>query len=246
MSLLFNHSFLVSDTQCDRFDRMKPSALLSVMQDAAGGSSASLGLTTEFLAEHGVFWAVIRNKVDIFRMPTRLETVRIETWPEPKTRVAFPRATLGYDAEGNLLFRARSLWVLMDLSTRAMVLPGKAPFEVPGLARDLELPAPTSLSVADCAENVVRPVNYTDLDRNGHMSNIRYLDWAMDLQSSDFHRSHSLTGFSVCYLNEAREGQQISLGYDLSEENELRVEARCLGDDPHRVFAVRTSFDSIM
>ncbi|MGM9669504.1 MAG: acyl-[acyl-carrier-protein] thioesterase [Faecousia sp.] len=246
MHLIYTHTITVSDTQCDRFDRLKPSALLSVMQDAAGGSSNSLGLSGEVLASHGVFWAVIRNRVEISRLPLHGETVTIETWPEPKTRVAFPRATVGYDAEGNVLFRARSLWVLMDLSTRAMVLPPKAGFDVPGMIRDMDLPNPPSLPAIESDDAALRSVGYTDLDRNGHMSNIRYLDWIMDLLPSSFHGSHNLSGFSVCYLNEAREGQQIRLIHSLTGDGTLQVEAKRTGEDPHRVFAVRADFVKLM
>lgn len=71
-----------------------------------------------------------------------------------------------------------------------------------------------------------RDVCFTDLDRNGHMNNTRYMDWIDDLLPSDFHREHPVKEFAVRYHSEAREGQRLDLHWDFVEDNCLRVDAR--------------------
>ena len=62
-----------------------------------------------------------------------------------------------------------------------------------------------------------------------------------DLLPSDFHRDHSPKAFTVCYLNESREGDTLLLSWDLDES--LRVEAeRAEGETFHRVFAVKIEY----
>jgi acyl-ACP thioesterase len=77
------------------------------------------------------------------------------------------------------------------------------------------------------------------------MNNTEYLEWAMDLLTGDFHREHPLKAFTVCYLNESREGDRVTLRHGL-EGTTLQVDAT--RPDPnnegktHRVFAVRAEF----
>ena len=183
------------------------------------------GTDYDTLAEKNLFWAVTRHKVRITRLPRRGETITVETWPMPTTRVAYPRAMAAYDAQGQLLFQSVSLWVLMDMTARSMVLPGKSGITVDGILRGTELEVPHSLMPKAAANCSHRTVTYSCLDRNGHMNNTRYLDWVDDLLSSDFHAAHTPGEFTVCYLNEAREGQDIRLDWALSEDNILQVDA---------------------
>ena len=92
----------------------------------------------------------------------------------------------------------------------------------------------------------MRTVGYTELDRNGHMNNTRYMDWVDDLLPSEFHRQHPARELTLCYLCEATEGQQIRLDWQLSEDGTLEVNGlRPRTDDPEqtqRIFAAKVSF----
>ena len=167
---------------------------------------------------------MIRHKVQITRLPVSGETVTVETWPLPATRVAYPRATIAYDAEGKELFRTMALWVLMDTESRAMVLPGKSGVDVPGIVRGLEADTPASITPKPLEHTAPRRVGYALLDRNGHMNNTRYLDWLDDLLPAQFHQTHPVREFTVCYLSEAREGQELSLHWSFAEDGLLRAD----------------------
>ena len=129
----FTQYYTVQAIHLDAKRQLRPSVLLHFVQEAAGGHCLQLGLDWESLAKKGLFWAVIRHRMQILRHPVAGETITVETWPMPTTRSAFPRATVGYDAEGKEVFRAISLWVLMDKESRAMVLPGKSGVVVEGI-----------------------------------------------------------------------------------------------------------------
>ena len=218
-------NFLVDDMAVDRFGYLKPSAILFFAQEVAGEHCKALALHYDTLAKRRMFWAVIRHRVQITRLPTRGETIRVETWPMPTTKVAYPRSVVAYDAAGNECFRAISLWVLMNLDTRSMILPGKSGISVVGSLRGLELPSPGSLALMDHTQTRQRQVCFTDLDRNGHMNNTRYLDWVSDLLPSVFHQGHEVKEFTICYHAEAREGQTLGLSWDFPQEDCLQVDA---------------------
>lgn len=241
MNYVYRENFKVAGNAVDRFNRLKPSALLDMMQQAATNQCAELQLDWATMAGKGLFWAVTRQHVRILRQPTVGSSITVETWPGITSRVAYPRSTVGYDEQGNELFQAISLWVLMDLQSRKMVLPGRSGINFSGIERGSELAVPGSLAPVKLEGMTQRQVVYSELDCNGHMSNTRYLDWMTDLLPSAFHAEHPLTEFTVSYLSEVREGEVVELGYELSPEGQFRLEATEANSD-RRVFAVKAAY----
>ncbi len=240
MEPLYTQNFEITDHYVDCFGRMTPASILLMIQEVAGKHCTALSVDYDTLAKRRMFWAVTRHRVQVSRMPRLGETIRVETWPMPTTRVAYPRSVVAYDAAGNECFRAISLWVLMNLDTRSMILPGKSGISVVGSLRGLELPSPGSLALMDHTQTRQRQVCFTDLDRNGHMNNTRYLNWVSDLLPSAFHQEHEVKEFTICYHAEAREGQLLDLSWDFPQEDCLQVDARRADSDQgERVFSAR-------
>ncbi len=244
MEPIYSQEFQITDNTVDCFGRLKPSMILYFVQEVAGQHFNRISMDYDALAKLGMFWAIIRQKVQITRLPTRGETIKVETWPMPTTRVAYPRSVVAYDEAGNEVFRSISIWVLMDVNTRNMILPGKSGISVIGTLRGNELAAPNGLVAKDLASHRQRTVSFTDLDRNGHMNNTKYMDWIDDLLPSLYHRSHGVQEFTVCYFAESREGQTLDLRWGFLEENLLQVDAHRSADGKdERVFSARLIFD---
>ena len=247
MEPIFQHDFLINDAHVDCFGRLKPSMLLFFCQEIAGQHCRILGADYDTLAQKNLIWAIIRQKVQITRLPRSGETIRIETWPMPTTKVCYPRSTVAYDAVGQELFRSIGMWVLMDAKSRAMVLPGKSGVTVQGLLTGTELASPGSLSPKTLPNTASRRVCFTDLDRNGHMNNTKYLEWISDLLPSAFHRDRDPREFTVCYHTEAREGDELHMGWQVDGEGLLQVES--WKDVPessayHRVFSAQVRYEA--
>ena len=247
MKPIFEKEYPVTDAAVDCFGFLKPSMLLFFCQDVAGHHCDILGVNYEALAHKNLFWAIIRQKVQITRLPRSGETIRVETWPMPTTKVCFPRSTVAYDQDGNELFRAIGMWVLMDTESRAMVLPGKSGVDVQGLLTGTELAAPGSLAPRELADTSSRRVCYTDLDRNGHMNNTKYLEWMSDLLPSSFHRENQPREFTVCYHSEAREGDLLHMNWQLKEDGTFQLESWRDAEEAgkfNRVFAAQISYEA--
>ena len=241
------HSMQVTLTEefTDPWGRLKASAILWLAQEAAGEHCKLLG--AEDAAFDGLFWAVLRYRVEIERLPELGETVTVKTWPLPTTKVAYPRATAAYDKKGNLLYKIISVWVLMDENTRGMVLPGKSGVKVEGVVLGDELPVPATLTGLQTHRKTKRTVEEEDIDKNRHMNNTRYLAWANDLLDRDFLQSHRLKNFTVCYLSEATLGQEIIMNWAVDEEGVLSVLGeRLCAEKTERVFTLKLEFERIM
>lgn len=239
MEDFFRRSYPIRATEVDCFDRLKLSRILDLLQDVAGGHCTLLGTDRERLARQGLFWAVIRHRVQIIRLPQAYETLHLETWPMPTTRTAFPRATCVYDGEGREALRCVSLWVLMDMERRSLVLPGESGVAVSGTLRGGELRVPGSIALKNLSCHTQRSVRFSDLDWNGHMNNCRYMDWVQDVLPASYHRSHRPLEFAVNYAQEATEGTEISLNWGMDPAGCLVLEGRS-GDS--RIFSAKVQY----
>lgn len=245
MELIYRETVTITPLHTDCFGRIKPSTILFLAQEAAGSHCQVLGTDWDTLQKQNLFWALIRTKVEISHLPTLGQTITIETWPMPQTRTAYPRCTVAYDETGRECFRILALWVLMDTQSRSMVLPGKSGIAVPGILRENEPDAPKALPAFESELCCTKTVGYGELDRNGHMNNTRYLDWVMDLVDSGWHKAHPVRQFTVCYMAEAMENQNVILHYRW-ENDILQVDGHREKTDvcaeKQRIFAANVSF----
>ena len=238
----FEMNFTLPRERYDEQGILKPSAMLYMCQVAAGEQCKLLSLDWDTLQKRNLFWAVIRVRSQICRLPQFGETVRVVTWPMVTTRSAFPRTTEGYDKEGTLLFRVTNLWVLVDTVKRGMLLPGRSGVALDGIELGRELPLPGSIYPEQLPNRTPRRVLQEDIDRNGHVNNTRYIDWMTELLSE---AAPQLKDLHVVYHNEALLGDELVLCWEKTEEKMALEILRSKADQPEifdRIFAARAEF----
>ena len=81
MEPIYVQNFTIDDVFVDRYGRMKPSMILYIAQEMSGRHMELMRLGYDNLISRQLFWAVTRHRVQVTRMPTRGETIRVETWP---------------------------------------------------------------------------------------------------------------------------------------------------------------------
>ena len=75
------------------------------------------------------------------------------------------------------------------------------------------------------------------------MNNTKYLDWIADLLPSDFHQQHAPAEFTLCYLSEAREGQELTVSWEFDQEGYLNVDIHRLNKDKaERIFSAKVQY----
>ena len=101
----------------DQYGRLQPSSALDIFQDAATIQAEDMGIGRDSMVSRGVFWAVVRIKLEIVKPPAQCQVVTVRTWPHTPTRFSFLRDFTMRDASGDLLVKATSEWVLMDIES---------------------------------------------------------------------------------------------------------------------------------
>lgn len=179
MMKTYDETFTLRPRDCDLNEKWRPSAILETMQDAAGAHSLLLGCGRETLVRQNIVWVLSRLELHMDRYPSVGEQISVHTFPTPTRICFFPRYFIFTDAHGEMIGKAGSLWLLLDLATRRMLPPGEVGKLIPDnkdLSIPMNLPATVGNLQGEEFVTTYQPV-YTDLDVNGHVNNTRYADW---------------------------------------------------------------------
>ena len=211
MQKTYQKQFRIHSYQTDMNARLRPSALLEIMQEMAGAHAELIGIGRSMLLNQNLIWVLTRVEVQMERYPRFNETITVETFPMPNRRWFFPRYFIFRDDSGAQIGCAGSLWVLLDVNERRMSRPDPVLHLMPDNS-DLTPPIGLPATVSEVAGTVSRasqlPV-YTDLDMNGHVNNTRYLDWCCNALGVDLLREHELAAFALNYNQEILPGHEV-------------------------------------
>ena len=164
--------------------RLAPTALWRIFQTAAAEHARLLGAATEMLRERGQTWMLAKMRAVIDRPLAIGEAWAVETWPSTQLRGA--RALRDFvlkDAEGAVVARAASLWVIVDLETRRAL---RVPDEIVALRHDpgYSIPELSAAMEPDPLLDPEQPIAFralwSDCDQNQHVNNVPFLRWAID------------------------------------------------------------------
>jgi len=205
----------LSYNELDFKGRWKPDNIFLTMQEAAGIHAERLGAGYGVLRQKGIGWVLIRTSLKLDKYPDINTPVTVTTWPEPEKRMLFPRFFTFKDDAGNLLGTASTLWALMDIENRSLVVPAakgitvQTPTEPP---LKLELPGKVRMPEGEISESTICP-KYSDLDINNHVNNSKYIDWFCDQIPLELHARGFLSEISVSYSREIRSGETVKLAF---------------------------------
>ncbi len=210
-SLIWRETVRLNWRDVDFRNRLRPAALLSMMQDAAGHDAARMGFGYDRIAPLGIAWVLARVTVEMRRWPGWDEDLVVETWSKGSETLYGLRDFRFFDAAGNELGAASSVWLLIDMAARRPVRLDILGGSLPGDPSRQALPGkPGKLApqgpLAPIGEHRIA---YADLDHHQHVNNASYVAMAMDCLPLEFLAAHRLTSLQANYNAEAQGGETL-------------------------------------
>ncbi len=210
---VWKEKFRVRSYETGPTGRASVATICNYLQEVAGNHAFRLGVSVEHLHERRLTWVLTRLRVFIDNYPHWRDEITIETWPSGVEGLFATRDFLLQDDSGRRLGRATSGWMIIDLDRRR-------PVRMPEIITSLEPPrrdravaeaSPRLATPASETEHLPIRVEYSDLDVNGHVNNVRYVEWALDAMSAEELASHDLTELDVHYRAEAVYGDAVAV-----------------------------------
>jgi len=217
----------------DRSDRLTLDAVFQFFQEAAICHAENLGVGREDMARTKQAWILSRMSVLVKRRPQYFETIKIRTWPRGWEKLFALRNYEIRDNNDTAVVSSRSAWLVVDMEKRRPLRPQTAMEGIP-LNEGLESLAPEDNGAAALAERgdlqkvAERKALYTDIDYNGHVNNVRYVQWIEDAIDIQLLEKADKMRLDINYLNEILLGEVVDLfsAPILGENNAYSFEGR--------------------
>lgn len=222
---IYHQDLVISSGMLTPKGQLKLHDLLEIIQEASIGGSAFVGAGVEDIRKKNLYWVVMSYRFEITRMPKLDEKITVYTYPSANKVFIYPRQYKITDQKGNVLIRGTSLWALLDFASHKPTGPESNGFLLKPVHEDGELAWPPRLAIADATLQETREVRPSDLDFNGHMNNIRYLEFALDTEKEVFEDAHDVTSFQINFLSETHLGAAMAL-YRVVKDHDFDYEGK--------------------
>jgi len=203
MSLKKSYSFQIQPQDVDFQFRVTMAAFANILLATAGYNADDNGFGLRRLHEMDCAWVLSRLAIEMTRFPEQYEKISVETWVEEVGRANTTRNFCIRDAKDEIIANACSEWVFFDMKTRRakdlLTLDGIHEFAngEHGL-----IEKPVKLGAVEGSDYDGFKVKYSDIDINGHVSSMRYIQWVSDCFSLNCYRKCQLKRFEINYMNE--------------------------------------------
>jgi len=201
----------------DISDRLTLSSVFDYFQEAAISHAENLGVGRETMADTGQVWILSRITVHVKKRPEYRDSVIVRSWPRGWEKLFAIRDYEIKSKENDTLVSARSAWLIVDIGKRRPLRPQAVMDSLPQ-NEGLEALSPEEGEVASgltVRENLQktseRKALYSDLDFNGHVNNVRYVQWIEDSIDPQVLGKAEKMRLDINYLSEVMAGETIEL-----------------------------------
>ena len=221
------YEFLSEPFHCDFSSHLFMGHLGNHLLNAADFHSNDRGFGMNYLMPRHKTWVLSRLAIEMTEMPKSYDRFVVETWCENAMKYFTSRdfkicgkpsadstSASSSSEEAKVYGYGKSVWAMIDTETRQPV----DIFAIhDGLIKeyiDSEKPCPIQASSRvkmGKEAKLVRTIDtyYNDVDVNGHINSVKYIEHILDLFDLDYYKTHFLQRFEVAYVAESHQGDQL-------------------------------------
>lgn len=240
------YEFLAEPFHCDFASRLFMGHLGNHLLNAADFHSNDRGYGMNYLMPRHKTWVLSRLAIEMQEMPKSYDKFTVETWVESAMKYFTSRnfkicasASDVSEETEKVYGYGKSVWAMIDTETRQPV----DIFSIhDGLIKEYietEKPCPIAASsrvkMGKDAE-LVRTIHtyYNDVDVNGHINSVKYIEHVLDLFDLDYYKTHFLQRFEIAYVAESHQGDLLNF-YLEKVENDGKTEKDDSVNEPQKM-----------
>lgn len=223
--------FVCEPFHSDFTGRLTMSVLGNHLLNCAGQHASARGFGMARLNEEDHTWVLSRMVIELQEpMPLQYETFEVDTWVESVYRLFTDRNYAIRNQQGHTIGYARTTWAMIGMVSRKPVelmslydgLLGS--YISPDTPCPIDKPSRIKVQTNEIADTF--RCHYSDIDINGHVNSIRYIEHVMDLYPLEYLKNHRLKRFEIAYVTESYCGETLNLYRDTEGADCDNVEIR--------------------
>lgn len=243
MEKVGKYLFMAEPFHCDFSHRLFMGHLGNHLLNAADFHSTDRDFGMTYLNPIHKTWVLSRLAVEMGEMPMQYTKFNVETWVESAMKYFTNRNFRVVGEDGKVYGYGRSVWAMIDTETRQPqdILEIHDGEIVNWIETEKECPIEKSSRVKMSDKAVlVREIDtyYNDVDVNGHVNSIKYIEHILDLFSIDFYRENKIKRFEIAYVAESYGGDRLSFLQEQTGDNEYCIRITKLSEDGEKTIEV--------
>ncbi|MGE4291349.1 MAG: acyl-[acyl-carrier-protein] thioesterase [Desulfovibrio sp.] len=204
-------AFTVRVDECGPDGRAGIGTIGNYLQEIAWRHATLLGYGREDLLEKNVAWVMTRMRIQMDGYPLPGEEIRVLTWPSAKDKHLAYRDFRISDANDQMMGRCTTAWAYMDIAERKMVSfhEDGAPMPYSG-ERSLEFERRSVSRMKDAEHSVGLTSRRSDMDVNGHVNNVHFIEWALESVPDAWLEDFFLREMDISFRQECQAHEQLT------------------------------------
>lgn len=208
----FSRTYFVTPGLCNARRELPVPLLVSNIIEIATEHANRLGIGFRRMTPLGTGWVLSRLSVQMSRYPRFDEHYTLTTWVEDWNRFFSVRDFAVTTPEGETLGYARTVWMVIDLTTHTNAGTTSLDFD-----KSLISPRPCIIDTFNKkAETTTSETNlysfrYTDIDFYGHVNTVRYIELLLNQFPLQLYEKAHVRLLEVSFRKEARYGETVEI-----------------------------------
>ena len=223
------YQFVAEPFHVDFTGRLTMGVLGNHLLNCAGFHASERGFGIAEINENHYTWVLSRLAIELEDMPRQYEDFSINTWIENVYRLFTDRNFELVNKDGKTIGYARSVWAMISMETRKpadlISLHGNN-LEQYVSDRECPIDKPGRIKVSVDAPVEEYQTRYSDIDINGHVNSIKYIEHILDLFPMDTFKEKQVKRFEMAYVAESYYGDVLSFYLEEKNENEYDIEVK--------------------
>lgn len=198
--------------------------------NCAGFHADARGFGITRINEDECTWVLSRVALEFDELPMEYQHFTVCTWIENVMRMFSARNFEIKNQLGKTIGHARTIWAMINLQTRKpmdlLSIDNGHMVDWINEGKDCPIEGPTRIKVTSKEPTGHYSVKFCDIDINGHMNSMRYIEHILNLFSLSHFKTHRIRRFEIAYIAECLFGDSIAFFMDDNGEGTYQIEIR--------------------
>ena len=225
--MILENEYTVKLSEIGKGNKATNKTILSYLEDIGGIHSNIAGYGVFEIAQTNLSWILLGWRLQVIRRPKYAEKVKIKTWSKGVVKFYTYRDFEIYDEQGNLIIKASSKWVLLDIEK------GKIVRIEPELMNKYEPEFDKEVFEKSEFDKINEPNEYqfeteytvrrADIDVNNHMHNLNYIELANEALPEEVYKGALFNDVRIAYKKEIKLGDTVKCKYAFQDDKHIVV-----------------------
>lgn len=225
MNDIFKKEYKINIFNVDSEHKCKFSSLVDFFWDVIISQSDYLGETKEGLVHNQYIWVLLKYDITIYEYPKFRDTITVDTKVLGSKKFYGYRQNTIKNSEGKVIGEVFSTAILIDFEKRRPMRISSNQSEIYGLNKELDEVPPLDDIPKIQKEDYIKdyPVRYSDIDSNGHVNNVKYMEMAIDTLPRSILNEYKLFNIKVLFKKETTDGDTLHISSEViyNEDNDI-------------------------